>query len=354
MSDKSSRFARFAHAAQRCAFLPAVVTLFLSTGGAACVGALDDGPASGREQAVSGLPYEHYPTREALEHAMVHYASQPQEARAKPSVSLSEFFGEAQGASYNHRRLRIELLKSDDREVHEPLAFLHARYGYGSQSVRYQDRELETAQNDRSRDVRLYHLAKSLASPASPFPEAALVRPETEREAQTQDGAVLVRIWTDYHSLFRGAPPALRGKELLHEIARLGVWAYVTGNLDGPAVNVNNAGFAHFKDASGRFFWRGVLIDNGATFTLDWDRTVNQWRDRLVKPWNMDLLKTGAIARENIPRDVIESILQIERDSEADLSVRLQLDVMPHPRGVAMVKQLKKNAREVIDHYRLL
>ncbi|GAC1599456.1 MAG: hypothetical protein NVS3B20_21230 [Polyangiales bacterium] len=355
MSDHVSRVQRFAPtpSARIYAIFHALLILSLALGGAACVGAVDDGASVGHEEAISGVAYEHFPARDDLERAMAHYANQPVDARARPPVSLSEFFGEEQAVTYNSRRLRIELLRSDAREVHEPLAFLHARYGFGTQKVRYKSRNLDATQNDRSKDVRLYHLAKSLQSPASPFPEAALVRPETEVEAQTQDGAVLVRIWTDFHSLTRCAPADLPAKNLLRETARMGVWAYVAGNMDGPAINANNAGFARFKDPSGRLFWRGVLIDNGGTFTLDGDHSVDQWRDRIVKPWNMNLLHQGPIERENIPRDVIDNILQIERDSEADLSVRLQLDVMPNPRGAAMVKQLKTNAREVIDHYQL-
>ena len=94
--------------------------------------------------------------------------------------------------------------------------------------------------------------------------------------------------------------------------------SYVAGNVDGPAHNRGNGGFARFADASGREVWRGVVIDNGAAWhTLPDD----------MRPWNADALDTGPVTADHLPMRISSTRLKrdrrsLERRSRAVVAVR--------------------------------
>ena len=69
--------------------------------------------------------------------------------------------------------------------------------------------------------------------------------------------------------------------------------------MDGPAHNGNNGGFAKFKDVSGRELWRGVVIDNGASWNAPGEEH---------KPWKTNVLNTGPVEKGSIPVDLLEGL----------------------------------------------
>ncbi|GAC1351889.1 MAG: hypothetical protein NVSMB1_09290 [Polyangiales bacterium] len=327
----------------------AALLLVATQGLSACTArAVDPQDSDEVSAAIGAVQYERFPSRANITQAVVRFRAEGPNARAAPPMRLSTFLGHPI-LTLGMADLHIELLKSDPLESDKPLAFLYARYWLSERG----DTQNHPDANDRFKDVRLLHLTDELKSPASPFPEAGPVQSTKYFERYS---AVLIRIWTDFHALKRGEPPhGLSGDSLLTEIARIGVWSFVTGNLDGPATNGENGGFARFKDASGREFWRGVLIDNGAALTVNarGNEFTEPYLGRLVKPWDMDLLNTGGIERRSIPADVVHSVKQIAGASNSELSSWMMFDSVPHANSAAIVNQVRANAKEVIDHYRL-
>ncbi|GAC1351891.1 MAG: hypothetical protein NVSMB1_09310 [Polyangiales bacterium] len=308
----------------------------------ACGGTAGENASGETAEAIGFSGYERFPSRPNIVQAVAHFRENAETARARGPMKMESFFGR-KIKSLGEDNLHIELLKSDPRESDKPLAFLYAQF-----QLTMEGQPDNARFNDRFKDVRLLHLSDALASPAPPFPEAVQVN------APAHYDAVLVRVWADYHPLSKGAPPRdLHGDALLGEIARMGVWSYVTGNLDGPAVSLENAGFARFRDASGREFWRGVLIDGGATLSVDapGDPMMAHYRQDLVKPWNMNILDAGGIKRRHIPNDVMNSVREIANASDSTLATWLLFDAAPHKDSLAIVRQVRKNALEVLDHY---
>jgi hypothetical protein len=127
----------------------------------------------------------------------------------------------------------------------------------------------------------------------------------------------------------------------MSEVARMAIWSYVSGNVDGPASNGNNGGFARFRDASGREFWRGVLIDAGAA----WNQPASNH-----KPWNTNLLNTGPVAGESIPNGVVNSLIQIARSSAEELAQMSRFDQIDDG-ALSIVRGIRGRAQEVLDHY---
>ena len=220
----------------------------------------------------------------------------------------------------NIHNLRVERLKAGSHGE-KPLAFLWSRF-----------HDTDMYWNNRYKDVQLYRLIEATGGTHNPFPIASYVRHE---------GSAIMRMWTDYQPMSRGAPEGLIGKELLAEVARVSVWSYVSGNVDGPATNGNNGGFARFRDASGREFWHGVLIDAGAAWNSP---------SSAHKPWNTNLLNTGAVERANIPNGVINSLVQIARKSAEELASMSRFDVVDEG-AKDVVRGIRGRAREVLDHY---
>jgi len=262
-----------------------------------------------------------FPTRPELDFAMTSYARDPARARADSPMGVSEFFGR-QLESANMSNLRVERLKANSRAGSEqPLAFLWARF-----------HDTDMYWNNRYKDVQLFRLVDATGGTHNPFPESAYIRHE---------GSALVRIWTDYSPVSRGAPEGLHGTELMHEVARMAVWSYVSGNVDGPASNGNNGGFARFRDSSGREFWRGVLIDAGAA----WNTPSSNH-----KPWNTNIMNTGPVQLENIPNGVVNSLTQIARASAEELASMSRFDTIDDG-ALAIVRGIRARAQEVLDHY---
>jgi hypothetical protein len=186
--------------------------------------------------------------------------------------------------------------------------------------------------NNRYKDVQLYRLVESTGTRFNPFPEAAHV---------PHEGSALVRMWTDFKPVSKGAPPELTGEALRTELARITIWSYVSGNVDGPAHNGNNGGFAKFRDASGREFWRGVLIDAGAAWNMP---------DVSHQPWKTDLLGRGPVERAHIPEDVVNSLVQIARASAEELAHRSKFDAIDE--GAKEISRgIRARAQQVLEHY---
>lgn len=272
------------------------------------------------DDAVGARLVERFPTRQNIEASMDHYGRDPAAARARAPMSLEEYFG-GQRTSMNINTLRVELLKPNPRYNSPPIGFLRAQF-HGT----------DMYWNNRYKDVQLYRLVESTGTRFNPFPEAAHVPSE---------GAALVRMWTDYTPVSKGAPEGLQGDALLGELARISVWSYVSGNVDGPAKNPNNGGFSRFRDESGREFWRGVLIDAGAA----WNKP-----GASQQPWNTNLLGRGPVERAKIPEDVVNSLTQIARASAEELSAKSRFEKVDEG-AKEVVRGIRERAQEVLDHY---
>jgi hypothetical protein len=293
---------------------PLLFCLFVVTG---CGSSAD---VASDDSAVTAGIVDEFPPHESVDFAMDGYLRDPNAARAHAPMSLKDFFGNG-SSSMNESQLRVELLKPNPRFSEKPVAFLHAHF-YGS----------DMFWNDRFKDVQLYRLADSTGTPKNPFPEAAHVPSE---------GAALVRVWSDFQPIKSGPPAGLEGDALSTELARIAVWSYVSGNVDGPSTNGSNGGFSRFRDASGREFWRGVLIDEGAAWNTPPEGE---------KPWNTNLLGKGAVLREHIPEDVVNSMLQIARATPEELAQRSHFDRIDDG-ALTVVRNIQARARDVLDHY---
>ncbi|MBX3250007.1 MAG: hypothetical protein KF901_22710 [Myxococcales bacterium] len=233
---------------------------------------------------------------------------------------MSEFFGGAR-ESANAGTLRVERLRPERHYTGRPIAFLSAQF-HGS----------DPYWNDRYKDVQLYHLFDAVGL-ADVFPEAAHVPSE---------GRALIRLWTAYTPLSAGAPRDLTGTQLRRELARMAIASYVAGNVDGPASNGNNGGFARFRDQRGNTYWRGVLIDAGAA-----------WHDpgSRHEPWNTNLLGTGPITKADIPSDVAVGLWRINQASRFDLATWSRFERVDES-ATNIVEAQRNRARRVLDHYR--
>jgi hypothetical protein len=295
---------------------PFFICFFVVLVGCGAAPAEDDSNASAEALGI----VDDFPPRESIDFAMDGYLRDPASARARAPTSVGDFFG--QGAtSMNIDHLRVEFLKPNPRFSDKPIAFLHAHF-YGG----------DTYWNDRFKDVQLFRLVDSTGTAKNPFPEAAHVPSE---------GAAIVRVWSDFHAIKKGAPPGLEGDALMVELARMAVWSYVGGNVDGVANNGSNGGFSRFRDASGREFWRGVLIDEGAAWNTPPDAQ---------KPWNTNLLGRGAVQRAHIPDDVANSLIQIARGAPDDLARKSRFEHVDEG-ALNIVRGIQGRAREILDHY---
>lgn len=305
-------------------FLQSLVLLLALVFGTApglvgCYAPVADEDTESADEAATARVVERFPARAAIEQAMELYRRDPQAARARSAVSVEEFFG-GRRESANASRLRVELLKPNPRYADKPIAFLRAEF-HGT----------DMYWNNRYKDVQLYRLTEATGA-HNPFPEAAHV---------AHEGSALVRMWTDYTPVSKGAPEGLSGEALAGELARMSVWSYVSGNVDGPAKNANNGGFAKFRDPSGRELWRGVLIDAGAAWNVP---------EALHKPWNTNLLERGPITRDAIPRDVVNALIQIARSSAHELAERSKFERVDEG-ALDIVRGIRGRAQEVLDHY---
>ena len=262
---------------------------------------------------------EPFPARGDLEAAMNLYIGNKGAARTQNPIAIGEFLGKAVTSS-NMDKLRVELLRPTPDSQGRPLAFLSTFFHGG-----------DLYWNDRYKDVQLFHLFDG-AGIRDVFPEAEHVPTE---------GRALVRMWTDYTPLSSGAPPGLADSALSQELARILVASYVAGNVDGPALNPNNGGFALFQDPTGVQHWRGVVIDNGAAWHAPPDG---------AKPWNTNVLGGGPVTLTQIPREVIDGLTAIATRNVDDLAQLSQFaSIDDGARGIVLGEQ--NRAREVLDHY---
>jgi hypothetical protein len=269
-----------------------------------------------------GRPFElveRFPAREQVNSAMENYSRNGEGARAEPPVSVPEFFGK-HVSSANIDKLRIERLKPEGRYEGRPIAFLNAHF-HGT----------DMYWNNRYKDVQVYRLFDAIGI-KDVFPEAKHV---------AHEGRALVRIWTDYTPISRGAPEGLTGHPLAVELARILVCSYVAGNADGPAHNANNGGFARVLDVAGRETWRGVLIDNGAA----WNNP-----GQAQQPWRTNVLDLGPVTREQIPTEVVDGLRRMAEATRTELAEISRFDKIDDgARGI--VEGQRARAREVLDHY---
>ena len=265
----------------------------------------------------NGSRYSPFPTSAEVERALGAYLNDPVAARAGNPVPIGEFFA-TPVASANAHSLQVELLQNGDGQ---PIAFLRAKFAGG-----------DMYWNDRFKDVQLFKLVQSTGTTLNPFPEAAYV---------PNEGAALVRLWTKYTPLSKGAPEGLAGEQLDGELARISTWSYVSGNVDGVAANLNNGGFALFQDADGVQRWRGVLIDQGAAWHPPPESAL---------PWNTNLLGRGPVRVENLPPDMIASLQLIARSSASDLARRSGFPPTDGG-GLAIVRDIRARAQQVLVHY---
>ena len=297
----------------------AVFLSFLFVGG--CFAANDDDSASS-DSALGARPIdgiERFPEAANIQRAMDLYLHDPNGARMDAPISVGEFFGGGQ-SSANIDKLRVERLRPDPRYGGKPIAFLSAEF-HGT----------DPYWNNRYKDVQLSKLFDKIGVKFV-FPEAEHVPTE---------GRALVRIWTDYTPVSKDPPAALHGEELKMEVARLVVASYVAGNVDGPAHNGSNGGFAKYKDVSGREMWRGVVIDNGASWNTPGPEH---------KPWNTNVLSTGAVEKGSIPVDMIEGLIRIAQATSIDLATWSKFEAIDDG-AKAIVEGERARAQEILDHY---
>ena len=280
------------------------------------VGAVDQ--AAGRPRRPVDF-VERFPEAAHVHRAMDYYARDPAGARMEPPISVAEFFG-TQVASANLAQLHIERLRPDARYQGKPLAFLNA-YFHGT----------DTYWNNRYKDVQLSKLFDAIGI-RYVFPEAVHV---------PHEGRALVRIWTDYTPVSKGTPEGLSAEALLGEVARMLVSSYVAGNVDGPAHNGSNGGFAKFRDVSGRELWRGVLIDNGASWNAPGEAQ---------KPWNTNVLGTGPVKAEHLPVDVREGLVRMAQATRTQLAEWSRFERIDDG-ARAIVEGQRARAREILEHY---
>ena len=283
---------------------------------------LDSAEQFGDDQAAIGKPIdfvERFPEARNINRAMDLYARDPAAARAAPPMSVGEFFGQSV-SSANIDRLRIERLRPQASFEGKPLAFLSAEF-HGT----------DMDWNNRYKDVQLSKLFDAIGV-RYVFPEASHI---------PNEGRALVRIWTDYAPVSKGAPEGISPETLKVEVARMLVASYVAGNMDGPAHNGNNGGFARFKDVSGRELWKGVLIDNGASW--------NQPSDA-QRPWNANVLGTGAVEGANIPVDLVEGLVRMAQATPTELAELSKFEQVDD-NAKNIVAGERARAREVLDHY---
>jgi hypothetical protein len=284
----------------------------------------------------------HPPSRAMLDEAIAHYKRDPASAQARPPESLSTFFGHPV-KSANVDSLKVELIKAAGPGGQETsVPFLHTQAG----------------DEGRHNDAFVFHLVDSLNPTFNPFPHAAVV---------PRDGSTLIRLWSNYRSLKDGPPPELTGTALRREIARISIWSYVMGNVDGPAVNLSNGGFALVLESDGTTSWRGVVIDG--QFAMDpnehwgdghgtvppwktasrvWDVEVHNWLEPGTKK---GILGLGPV--EQIPEGVAESLRKLaENASRRDLATRAGMDPT-RDEDLQKMAAVRTRAQEVLTHYRI-
>jgi hypothetical protein len=283
-----------------------------------------DAPQSTRAtaQAIDGIEFDRFPTPEAVDSAITNFQRDPTAARARDAIPLNEFFGERVNGAFSSD-FKVELIRPDPGISGEPVAALHVKFAAQQDPLNI---------NNRYKDVHLFKLADSLGVPFNPFPEAAPIPGET---------GIVMRLWTDFQKMAKGVPADMAADQVLPELARITIWSYVDGNTDG-VNNGGNAGFAKFRDASGREFWHAVLVDGGGSFN-----TPGQY----LAPWTINLAGRGTVQAANIPQDVVISLQQIARGSDADLVQWAALDPAGDARLAQAMTGMRARAQEVLNHY---
>lgn len=300
-----------------------VAALFVSGALPSCAAPADEtfadvGQAAGRPKRPVDF-VERFPEVRDVHRAMDLYARDPAGARMEPPVSVAEFFGR-NVTSANIDSLRIERLRPDARYQGKPLAFLNARF-----------HNTDMYWNNRYKDVQLSKLFDAVGI-RYVFPEATHI---------PHEGRALVRIWTDYSPISKGAPEGLSAEALLAELARMLVSSYVAGNVDGPAHNGENGGFARFRDVSGRELWRGVLIDSGAAWNTPGEAQA---------PWRTNVLGQGPVRAEHLPVDVREGLVRIAQATRTQLAEWSRFERIDDG-ARAIVEAQRRRAQEVLEHY---
>ncbi len=260
-----------------------------------------------------------FPSESSVRSALDLYGRDKGAARAADPMSVPEFFGEARPSS-NEAALRIERLRPGRSYDGKPIAFLSAKF-----------HDTDTYWNNRYKDVQVERLLnwsgyglKTVAPEAAHFPS---------------EGRALIRIWNEYRPFSKGAPDGLTGDALRGEIARALIASYVAGNVDGPASNANNGGFAKIMLPSGRSVWRGVIIDCGAC----WNSPAESHQ-----PWKSVVMGEGIIKRQ-IPEDVFPALVKIAEATRGQLLEASRMDRGPDSERIVEAERIR--ARQVLDHY---
>ena len=275
-------------------------------------------PSSTAGQAIEGIEYDHFPAREAIDTALANFQADQAGARAHDPVPLNEFFGERVNGAFSSD-YKVEFLKPDPRVSPEPIAALHVKF-HPTDALNI---------NNRYKDLYVFHLADSLGAPFNPFPEVAAVPGET---------GIVMRLWTGFQKISKGVPADMEADQVLPDLARISIWSYLVGNTDGVS-NGGNAGFAKFRDASGREFWHAVLVDAGGAFNHPGDN---------LAPWNLHLAGRGTVDAANIPQDVVDTLRQIANASDADI---VTYSGVTDPVLSQAVVGIRGRAGAVLDHY---
>jgi hypothetical protein len=281
-----------------------------------------EGTATSSTEGIDGLEFDRFPSREAVDSALANFQVNQAGARAHDPVPLNEFFGERVQGAFSGG-YKVEIIKPDERVSDEPIAVLHIVFTPTPDPLNI---------NNRFKDLNVFKLADSLGAPFNPFPEAAAVPGET---------GIIMRLWTDFRKMSKGVPPDMAADQVLPELARISIWSYVVGNTDG-VNNAGNAGFAKFRDASGREFWHAVLVDAGGAFNSP---AAN------FAPWTLNLAGRGPVQAANIPPDVVNELVQLARASDSDLDTWAGVDPASQQRLAQAMPGVRTRAQQVLSQY---
>jgi hypothetical protein len=302
-------------------FLIAALAAFAPLSG--CAGSVSEDSAEG---AAGAFTYERFPSREAVKSALHSFSLSPESNRMRAAVPLNDFFGERVNGAYS-ANYTVEFIRSPQGP--RPIVAMHSTFPT-PQGFDYLKNN-----NNRNKDVHVFKVAESLGVSVNPFPEAVKL------PSSAGKGEILLRLWTDFRKMGRGVPEGYPEAQLLQDLARVSIWAYVSGNSDG-VHNSGNTGFAKFHDGTGREVWRAVLLDSGGTF-----------EGAGYAPWNFSLAQKGYVEAKDIPQDVSNAMKQLARASDADLVHRAGLDpsLATDAALANAIPKWRERAQEVLGHY---
>ncbi|GAC1575112.1 MAG: hypothetical protein NVS3B20_06770 [Polyangiales bacterium] len=339
-------------------FVITALLFALASQGVACGGATDSSPTGESSEA---LGYEHYPTHEAVVRVLeaATFTSDPAWGRAGRVRTVADFFRNS--PAYADYKTWDQVAVELRRDPYSRDAFSREELIPVLRINQFGNNDHTEFKFDARKNVRVYEFADSFGVVDNPFPVA--------RDVTSQKVVLQVAV-NDFHK-FEDPPKDITPEELQREFARVAVWTYVTSSINGPLVSKTATGLAHFRNASGRYSWRGVSVDNATSLVL---RDANADPRQNVTPWGLSLTPNrvyespsspwsvqvswsgGSIKASDIPHELVDTLKQIVARSNGDIATRLGYDRTPtNPpyAAIEIAKKVKERAQEVLKKFRL-